>query len=56
MPNKKDIVNYGITREKQFFKWTTYEINGKNYFASDLVGDLWKFLPENKKKEIFTKE
>lgn len=56
MPNKKDIVNYGITREKQFFKRTTYEINGKNYFASDLVGDLWKFLPENKKKEIFTKE
>ena len=36
MPNKKDIVNYGITREKQFFKRTTYEINGKNYFASSV--------------------
>jgi hypothetical protein len=56
MPNKKDIVNYGLSRDKQMFRRTTYEINGKNYYASDLIGDLWTFLPETKKKEIFTNE
>lgn len=55
-PNKKDIINYNLPRDKQIFRRTSYEINGKNYYASDLVGDLWKFLPENKKKEIYNNE
>lgn len=55
-PNKKEILNHDLPREKQIFRRTTYEINGRNYYASDLIGDLWKFLPETKKKEIYNTE
>ena len=56
MPNKKDIINYGLPLEKQVFRRTTYEINNKHYYASDLIGDLWTYLPDNRKKEIFNTE
>lgn len=55
-PNLKEIVNYGLPIEKQVFKRTTYNINGKNYYPSDLIGNNWELLPEHIKKEIFTKE
>jgi len=56
MPAKKDIVNYGIPPEKQFYKKASYEINGKSYFPCDLIGELWVNLPESKKKEIYHNE
>ncbi len=55
-PGKKDIVNHNLPREKQVFRKTTYEVNGKQYFASDFTGDLWKYIPESKKKEIYNTE
>lgn len=55
-PALKDIVNYKLPKEKQFFKKSSYIINGKEVFPSDLIGDEWNNLPESKKKEIYNNE
>jgi len=55
-PALKDIVNYKLPKEKQFFKKSSYIIDGKEVFPADLIGDAWHSLPENKKKEIYNNE
>jgi hypothetical protein len=55
-PSLKKMVNYGIPVEKQVFQRSKYEINGKYYYASDLIGDMWTLLPDKTRAQIFTEE
>lgn len=55
-PPLKEMVNYGLPRERQVFQRSSYEINGKKYFTTDLIGDNWILLPDHVKKRIHTQE
>ena len=55
-PPLKQMVNYGLPRERQVFQRSSYEINGKRYFTTDLIGDNWILLPDHVKKDIHARE